>query len=501
VRRAALVLPLVLGATRTLAAFDPAAPIPADALKSDMTALRQLLEQSHPGLYRHVSESAMERMLASAVKAADRPMDEGAFYREVTALLAKIKDGHTRAFLSGEYRRYLREEARLFPLALRCTDGRLFVAASAGTEVPKGAEVLSINGDSAAHLVGTMLDHVSGDGDILTGKYARIADDFSTYYAVFFGRPRAFLVHLRDASGKRSSATVMAMTQPDIDVARARDPAPSPPAKPLRFELLPGGRAARLTLETFALPAEDEGGQNYAKFLAASFAELKRSGATDLVIDLRGNDGGANYGPLLVSYLIDRPVRFYDAVEAVSVGFPLLHEYSHLGQEFDDEFEGHLISVGNTGRFRLIGNDELAPEPLAPQKEVFKGKVFVLIDGRVFSTAAQLCSVLRSQKRATFVGEETGGAYHGNAAGEQVVVTLPASKLKVVIPLLRYEMARSDKAAARRGVVPEKPVKDDGDEAFLAAALGPVKGRRGSKPRAPGARRRRASHRDGPARS
>ena len=468
--RAALpVLLLVLAPAAVAAAFDPVAPIPAEALRGDMTALKQMLEQSHPGLERYAGKGT-DHALESAVRSINRPMDEGAFYGEVTAVLEKIKDGHTRAFLSGDYRRYLREEARLFPLGLRCSEGRLFVADAAGTQVPKGIEVLAINGDSAAHIVTTLLDHVSGDADIFTGKFARIGDDFRTYYAVFFGRPRAFLVHLRDASGKKSSATLIAMTQPEIDETHTTAAAAGRPL-PLRFELLDGGRAARMTLETFALPAEDEGGQNYAKFLASSFAELKRSGATELIIDLRGNDGGANYGPLLVSYLIDRPVRFYDSVEAVSVGFPLLHDYAHLGPEFDDEFEGHLISVGNTGRYRLVGNDELAPEPIAPKKDLFKGRVYVLTDGRVFSTAAQLCSVLRSQKRATFIGEETGGAYHGNAGGEQVVVTLPASKLKVTIPLLRYEMARSDKAAARRGIVPDHPVAAADDAAAAALSL------------------------------
>ncbi|HEX4823797.1 MAG TPA: S41 family peptidase [Candidatus Polarisedimenticolaceae bacterium] len=497
-RRATLALLLAAGLTAAAAAFDPAAPIPADGLRSDMTALEQLLQQSHPGLYRYVPQGAMDRALASAARAIDKPMDEAKFYGEVTALLAKVKDGHTRAFLSGDYRRYLREEARLFPVTLRCTDGRLFVVDSPGNEVPKGLEVLAINGDTTARLVGTMLDHVSGDADILTGKYARITDDFQTYYAVFFGRPRAFLLHLRDAAGKKSSATVMAMTQADLAEAGGHDPDPKPAAPPLRLEMLSGGKVAVMTLETFALPAEDEGGPNYAKFLATSFAELKRAGTSDLVIDLRGNDGGANDGPLLVSYLVDKPVRFYDSVEAVSAGFSLLHQYSHLGPEFDDKFDGHLLSIENSDRYRMIGDAELAPEPIAPQKDVFKGKVVVLIDGRVFSTAAQLCSVLRSQKRATFVGEETGGAYHGNASGELVVVTLPASKLKVTIPVLRYEMAGSDKAAARRGIVPDHPASPDD---ALAQALDLVKARPASRPRAPGARRRRVSRRAGRARS
>jgi hypothetical protein len=56
-----------------------------------------------------------------------------------------------------------------------------------------------------------------------------------------------------------------------------------------------------------------------------------------------------------------------------------------------------------------------------------------------------------------FVGEETGGGYHGNSSGEEAVMTLPASQLRVVVPLVRYEMAASDPAGPRRGIIPDYP--------------------------------------------
>jgi hypothetical protein len=64
-------------------------------------------------------------------------------------------------------------------------------------------------------------------------------------------------------------------------------------------------------------------------------------------------------------------------------------------------------------------------------------------------------SIARSQRRGAFVGQETGGAYHGNTSGEFVLVTLPASKVRVVIPLLRYDVAASDPSGEGRGITPD----------------------------------------------
>ena len=119
-------------------------------------------------------------------------------------------------------------------------------------------------------------------------------------------------------------------------------------------------RAARLTVETFALPTPDKGQPDFVLFLAATFQKIRSEGIEDLVIDLRGNDGGENLGLPLFSYLTDRPFLFSDSAEAVSQTFPLLHQYSHLDTDFSQAFEQHLVAAGN-GRFKVEGNADLAP--------------------------------------------------------------------------------------------------------------------------------------------
>jgi C-terminal processing protease CtpA/Prc len=94
-----------------------------------------------------------------------------------------------------------------------------------------------------------------------------------------------------------------------------------------------------------------------------------------------------------------------------------------------------------------------------PGKYPFLGKVFVLIDGGTFSTAADFCAVTHHLKRAMFIGEETGGGYYGNNSGMQTVLTLPNSKIRVRIPMYEYWNAVPGYDGTRRGTRPDRAVE------------------------------------------
>jgi Peptidase family S41 len=299
-----------------------------------------------------------------------------------------------------------------------------------------------------------MFRHISGDGDILTSKAAAVGNNFGLYYYLFLGQPETFKVEYRTPEKQKKIALLAGVT---AEATKKLGEGPNGGTqKPLRYEALSVPRAARLTIETFALPPPDKGEPDFAHFLAASFQQIRREDIEDLVIDLRGNDGGDNLGIPLFSYLTDRPFLFSDSAEAASQTFPLLHQYSHLDTDFSKEFEQHLVAAAS-GRFKVEGDDDLAPPIQQPQKESYAGRLWVLIDGEVFSGTAQFCSLVRSHHRGVFVGEETGGGYHGNSSGEEAVITLPASQLRILVPLVRYEMAASDPADARRGIIPDYP--------------------------------------------
>jgi len=89
-----------------------------------------------------------------------------------------------------------------------------------------------------------------------------------------------------------------------------------------------------------------------------------------------------------------------------------------------------------------------------PSAHRFKGKVYVLINGGSYSASCLLSSNLKGSKRATFVGQETGGADNGCVAGIMPVRSLPASKVQVRIGLLECKTPYSSLMDGR-GIFPD----------------------------------------------
>jgi hypothetical protein len=266
-------LPLCEGQTALPAAYDPAHEFSHQELRKDLVALRQVLEESHPGLYRYTPKKQMDADFEGALQSVNRPMDEREFYGVVTGLLSQIKDGHTRAYLAPDYRRFLNATAKRFPLRVRLLSSKLYVLASAGEQVPPGSELLAINGTPVPRVAEIMVKHLSGDGDILTYKEAAMGDNFWLYYYLFVGQPETFKVEYRSPGGQKRSTVLTGLT---AEAAKApEDTLYARTQKPLRYEALSLPRAARLTIETFALPPPDKGGQDFAHFLAATFQQIR----------------------------------------------------------------------------------------------------------------------------------------------------------------------------------------------------------------------------------
>ena len=87
-------------------------------------------------------------------------------------------------------------------------------------------------------------------------------------------------------------------------------------------------------------------------------------------------------------------------------------------------------------------------------ENAFMGKVYVLINGGSFSASSIIAAKLQANKRAVFVGEETGGAFNGTVAARMPIITLPNSKNKVRIGLARIGILEKTDTIGR-GVFPD----------------------------------------------
>ena len=401
-----------------------AAPLTAQQLQADFQQVRRALEESHGGIYRYTSKATLDRVFDDAAAKLDRPMEAVDFHRILGPAVAAVRCGHT-ALIPAPALQSAMEQALLLPLDVKLIGGRIYVLRDLdGALELAGREIVAVNGVPASAIVSRALNASHGDGFIATGREQRVARRFKEELFLQFGMQGRFTLALDGPVAQ--SVTITGKTLAALRLASAsRYPQDQPRKGFADLSLLDNGKIARLQIFNFSDEDEEEDG---AVILKKAFAKIGASGAHTLLLDLRDNGGGEDaLGKRVFSHLVDMPFPYYEALTVKRSG---------------------AVGVDSVTRHPNLGIQMLA-------MPTFKGRVIALINGRSFSTTAELITQLHDKQRATFVGEESGGAYHGNSSGSSMTVVLPNSAAKVVIPLVTYTLAVSVKHANGRGVVPQ----------------------------------------------
>jgi C-terminal processing protease CtpA/Prc len=429
-------------------------------MQADFDLLRRALEEAHPGLYRYSTKAEMGRRFDAQRAKLSGAMAKGKFEAVLAETLAQIRCGHTSMKLDDELEAALKS-ARTLPLRVLTEGGQLLVLLNDTPDdrtIRPGMEILEINGHKAADLLGRFLPMAPADGDIESGKRRDIVGRFAQYYWWLVEQPDDFTVKATEMEGKTVTVKLTGVT----DAERKKNQNPVNDTMKAGMGKLMGGSRENLSLRFLKDPQIAEirvrsfVGDDYRKWVHNTFKTLRERGAETLIIDLRGNGGGDDmYGALLVSYLTDKPFRYFDHINVKTIT-PSFKEHTDMKV---DEKELARFREGSTanpaGGYSLTSKMHPGLAEQQPGKNPFLGKVFVLTDGGTFSTASDFCAVVHHLKRATFVGEETGGCYYGNNSGMMPTLTLPNSKVKVRLPLYEYWNAVATDDGKRRGTRPD----------------------------------------------
>ncbi len=65
---------------------------------------------------------------------------------------------------------------------------------------------------------------------------------------------------------------------------------------------------------------------------------------------------------------------------------------------------------------------------------------------------------MNEHTKSIFIGEETGGGYFGNTSGTSLELTLPNTKLKIDIPILKFVLDVK-KGESGRGIIPNYKIE------------------------------------------
>ena len=311
-----------------------------------------------------------------------------------------------------------------FPFNVTKINKKLFITKVLNkTDIEKGSQIISINNKGIDEILTIIENKISADKGIYSKKARSLDLFFSYYYTQFVENTNTFDIEIIDKYGNKNNKKVEAIFWDKNNMFHSpREYAAT--RNPISYSI--NNNIAELDIRTFGVRNYKKNNINYEDTISKIFQELNSKNIENLIIDLRGNNGGAlGFSELLYSYLIEKDMVFTEKVlmnEDIAEGN---FKYADLPR-FLDMFQKEYGSLKKENNQYLIPTDSLTAN-----KPYYNGNVYFLTDGLSFSATSNLLAVCKENKIGAIIGETPGGAYEGCNAGSPIIVSLPHSKFRL----------------------------------------------------------------------
>ncbi len=481
-------------ACTAIAAGQQVAVVRATELQADFAVLRRAYEELHPGLYRYNTKEQMDAAFTDLAQRLnhDQPLQDA--YLAFSVFAAKVKCGHTYANFFNQRKalaEQLFEGRTRVPFYFEWMDGRMVVTRdfSAGRNLPRGTEILRIDGVPVAEILSRLTTIARADGandakrtSLLAVTGDSIYETFDIYFPMFFPVKggRLQLVARKPNSSKAEAINVAALTNEErIAPIKTREQARTKGDGVLFEWRYRADGSAVLRMPTWALY---DSKWNWKGWLNARLDELAERSAPALIVDLRGNEGGEDVGNLVLSRLVKSDLRLNGGQRLVryrKVPEDLLPYLDTWDKSFGDWGAAALDlaepwPTAPAVRYFRVTKFDYAPEGdvLRAEGKPFTGRVFVLVDASNSSATFQFAQVVQRNKLGLLVGQPTGGNRRGINGGAFFFLRLPNSQIEMDLPLIGYFPARAEPDAGLKpdiAVVPRLDSVVNGTDQALEA--------------------------------
>ena len=346
-----------------------------EELKEDFIQLRRSLEELHCALYEYTSKEVFDSLFEYQLNQINTPMDYSEYYNTVNPLMVRVGCMHTGIWMPGEF--WKLGKNNFFPLQLKLIEGKAVVAGyyNDTTQLPIRSVILKINSDPIDEIIGKVENSIFSDALNTQFQRAGFEKRFPLAYASNYGFPEEYIVTYL-LPGQKTESTTKLIPANHESVKKVVFKNFSHP--PLTLNLIEEKNVAIIMIPTFSFYDRVE---YFRSFIDSSFQQIKEKNITNLILDLRGNDGGDPHCSVpLFSYLEKVPLKY-----------------------FAEEY----------GRYSEFAK----PIPLAENH--FTGNLYTLIDQHCGSTNGHFSALLKYNKIGYFVGVEGGATYKCNASVEE----------------------------------------------------------------------------------
>lgn len=389
-------------------------------IREDIAYFQSLLERVHPREIASFPLGHTGPELTALAEALDQSLTSLAFYREFAPIGNLLNDEHTMVFPAERDLLSIREsEIRFFPFDVQFIDDKLYVARNLSDEpnIQPGMEVLAINGLATEELRATMITYYSGTRD--EQKLFYVQENFQEALYLIFGFGDSFTLLIGDPALDEFNSYVVSGTTFS-----------HPDPQEFSYEVI-----APDTI-LFTYNAFEDENDEFTQFLQDMFATAQQRNIQHLIIDIRGNQGGASaYGDEILAYLLTEPYRQMSRVEVT------------ISEEVKSDFIGHVpafirwfpvqyfhpmlkpLWTGEVGETATVTFDAVVPGDNALR---FAGDVYLLIGPGTMSSASMFAATMQKYDAGDLIGGEAGG--YATPYGNIVDAYLPNTGLRVWMP-------------------------------------------------------------------
>jgi C-terminal processing protease CtpA/Prc len=418
-------------------------------IKSAWTAL-------HPGLLRYNSQVQIDEYFSILEKEVSKPISKQDYFILLSQLAAKIKCGHT--YLnpwnqSDETRRTCFSNICI-PFLFKVINRKFIIThnLSENKTIKAGDEIVSINGIKVNRIIDSLLSVSRADGDNgLAKKLDNInivvnAIDstnfsfFDIYFPLFFKNNfnvDKYALEIKPYKKKIINTTVKSLTKAlrhekyvslfgEIPIQE----------KNWEYKILQP-HIAYLRIGDFDTW---EWQSDYTKYLDSVFTSMNAMHLPNLIIDIRGNEGGDDDARTeVLSYIADKPFgcetltrRLYKYLVIPDTLLPYLKTWDPEFKAPRSEKEYAL----NGNYYEKIDTLKKPCQPNLPKNNRFKGNVYLITNPTNSSTTFTMADIFKIYQFGTIVGEPTGGTKQGLNGGQFFFLELPFSKFEIDLPIM-----------------------------------------------------------------
>lgn len=416
-------------------------------LKADADLLWRALNELHPGLYRNTDTLQIKKAYQALLNDLSSERNAKEAFISFSKFTASIKCGHTYLNPFNQNNKIISSITAnkvLLPFTFVIIDKKMIVETSFSEFISNNQIVTHINGVKIEAIIDSLSLLIKADGNRENKKVNDLEVHLSSKYE-YFDYYFPMMYGLRDSTkltfsdGKSQRIELISKTERKTAFSTMfPNQTGSTYDKLWNKEIHEDYAYLQLgTFVTWRLTFD------WKKYLDDFFAELNTKQIKNLVIDIRGNEGGlTDATDYLVKKLANKEGQ--TVFRKPHLAYKIVSDSlkPHVTTWSKGFYNNSIWTKTLDENYRTIKFTANKPKPVKKNRNAFMGQTYLLVNESNSSATFILAEICKKNNYAFLVGNETGGTARGITAGQIFFLTLPNSNIEVDIPLIgRYPMS------------------------------------------------------------